>query len=949
MNKIKKGMGSVKLRIIDVTEYSKLYNPFEFHVEEEDVLAAFRYADVNQDNAISFTDFTQSLMKVGVIKDDEEAKEMWCVLNPSKSSRGVNLVKFQQKLTEYPKELHNWLCRIISCNHLARQPFKTDPDPKSIKKILKDQRKLTWKERIDALHAVARLFARTNDTKKEFQGKFSSFLPRLLAHLKDPHALCVRASCVALTKIMMYKNGSMTKYIVKIMDGLTVNFSKKDLMITESSFGCFANLVRHVPDTKKYATLQHIRKLVTTKNVSIRCMGYKVAGICFERILGLRKARPSSWWAIAEDILEAGMKERSKIVQADAICLLYVFKNSPKHDDYVRKYIQYFAVPTKQAELVKNKMISGIQERMDEYHEEAAKQADALDVYSLISTEPEEEKDTDEKASPFAFVDDIMDDKPVMRDPLENRGLGTRLILHKISRDEETIREVYELYDIGQQIENTRTILASLKYLGISIGRGELTLILSEIKMILEDREDAFTVDKYAFFVKHCFGTLDVAWSTYLKQLDMDEVDIVDIANPKKVFSEKVEILRQLCDAKNKNLEKKCEVLGEIYSLFVTPELEDDEVLFEEMMEELNPIILTEIKENMHCTILCQEICLFVCRIAQFHISRFADYGGKYYNALFQIMGYGSNIVAHCCAKTCLVMASMVSFLNEPSAESMTTSLVRCTNSFDESDKNYWMYIEVVYKCLLAECLVNVPLTKDEHNYVREEVVHKIWSCMKNKVYQGVAKTMDDGGKVRALALNILAYMHSAEYLGLERREKDELTAEGWEEVQAKKELREWNTILRQDIEANETAPFNDLAMQHGWDNLQYYSHDFKQRNRLLEEWYDLELKSGNPIGIAAVTQLIKALNHMQYKASKTQTRPDNWDPNAPLPDRANTQKVQDTDTNGAADNIGLTPSADQAPPAEKKKKEGGPMSALAAHYLAQQRQQNQAARQVPQ
>ncbi len=52
------------------------------------------------------------------------------------------------------------------------------------------------------------------------------------------------------------------------MDALTINFKKTDRMVTESSFGCFANLVR-------YTTY------------------FKISYIYIERILGLKKARPS--------------------------------------------------------------------------------------------------------------------------------------------------------------------------------------------------------------------------------------------------------------------------------------------------------------------------------------------------------------------------------------------------------------------------------------------------------------------------------------------------------------------------------------------------------------------------------------------------------------------------------------------------------------------------------
>ena len=126
--------------------------------------------------------------------------------------------------------------------------------------------------------------------------------------------MVVRASCVAITKIMMYKNGSMTKYAVKIMEALTLNFKKQDPMVSESSFGCFANLVRHVPDNKKFATLHHIHKLVTFKDVNVRCYGWRIAAVTFERILGLKKARPTSWWQIAEQLFKAGKREKSKTV-----------------------------------------------------------------------------------------------------------------------------------------------------------------------------------------------------------------------------------------------------------------------------------------------------------------------------------------------------------------------------------------------------------------------------------------------------------------------------------------------------------------------------------------------------------------------------------------------------------------------------------------------------------
>ncbi len=108
--------------------------------------------------------------------------------------------------------------------------------------------------------------------------------------------------------------------------------------------------------------------------------------------------------------------------------------------------------------------------------------------------------------------------------------------------------------------------------------------------------------DKYAFFVKHCYATLDVAWKPYLSQNTQDLLENMDdefanIENPKKQFDNKIINLSNLCTNKSENesdLMKKCLILSEIYNLFVTPEVENDEILFEEMMEKLKKPILIQ-------------------------------------------------------------------------------------------------------------------------------------------------------------------------------------------------------------------------------------------------------------------------------------------------------------------------------------------------------------------
>merc|ERR1719295_678629 len=185
----------------------------------------------------------------------------------------------------------------------------------------------------------------------------------------------------------------------------------------------------------------------------------------------------------------------------------------------------------------------------------------------------------------------------------------------------------------------------------------------------------------------------------------------------------------------------------------------------------------------------------------------------------------------------------------------------------------------VVYRCLLASVMKNVPLVRDEH--IKQEVIEAIWNVMKEAVYREVAALSDrEDDSVHHICLNVVGYMHSAKYLQLlMQRDSNQLNQTGWNRVESVKAAKSWNDILRSDMDETETAPFNALALEHGWDDLRFYSTDFDDRNTLLEQWYELEQKSNNAIGMAAVGHLIKALNHSQYKAKKTQTKPPNYDP----------------------------------------------------------------------
>ncbi len=281
----------------------------------------------------------------------------------------------------------------------------------------------------------------------------------------------------------------------------------------------------------------------------------------------------------------------------------------------------------------------------------------------------------------------------------------------------------------------------------------------------------------------------------------------------------------------------------------MSPVVENDEVVFEEMMERVVPVLLGSIREGMHHVLWVQEICIVLCRIAQFHISRLAQYGEAFYEVLLQLVAFGGGIVGHCSSKTCLVIASMVQFLNVPDAKKMTLALLRAIDLVEPKAAKHAAFRAVVFRCLLASVIANVPLAKDEQ--IKEEVIEAIWSVMKGAVYHEVArpaaakKKETASSSVHEICLNVVAYMHSAKYLQpMMQRDGDELNQSGWNRVDAVKAARSWDDILRSDMDQTETAPFNALALEHGWDDLQFYSTDFDDRSTLLEQWYVDRLSS---------------------------------------------------------------------------------------------------------
>ena len=120
---------------------------------------------------------------------------------------------------------------------------------RQLKKILKDTRKLIWRQKIEAMYAITRGIARSV-TADQFKIKFAPMCKFWCVALKDTHPLVSRAATISLTKMTWYIKGGFTKFLKPILDACCDNLKKDSVIHAESTFGLFANIIKHVPDTK---------------------------------------------------------------------------------------------------------------------------------------------------------------------------------------------------------------------------------------------------------------------------------------------------------------------------------------------------------------------------------------------------------------------------------------------------------------------------------------------------------------------------------------------------------------------------------------------------------------------------------------------------------------------------------------------------------------------------
>lgn len=137
---------------------------------------------------------------------------------------------------------------------MLRQPYSTDKPIRQLKKVLKDTRKLIWRQKIEAMYALCRGLAR-QVSPDQFKIKFQPMCKFWCAALKDAHPLVARAATVALTKMTWYQKGGFTKFLKPLLEVLVDNFKRDSEIHGESSFGLFANIIKHVPDTKSLVSL----------------------------------------------------------------------------------------------------------------------------------------------------------------------------------------------------------------------------------------------------------------------------------------------------------------------------------------------------------------------------------------------------------------------------------------------------------------------------------------------------------------------------------------------------------------------------------------------------------------------------------------------------------------------------------------------------------------------
>ena len=283
----------------------------------------------------------------------------------------------------------------------------------------------------------------------------------------------------------------------------------------------------------------------------------------------------------------------------------------------------------------------------------------------------------------------------------------------------------------------------------------------------------------------------------------------------------------------------------------------------------------------------------------------------------------------------------------------MTTSLVAALDLVRADDVSAVAthYRHSVLQCLLASVMANVAQIRDTQ--IRVEVIVALWTAMRRAVYAGCSAG-------NAVALHIAGYAHSVSYLGLAKKDAELIAQFGGvgslaAKIASASQTGGWRRAAETAMGASmgrdeRSDKFKDMASEYGWDSLSFFSSHFADRNLLLEQWYELECRAKNVMGMAAVSQLIKALNHQKFRAKKSQHRPDGFvaarDAQSELDLEQITLKQQENLKKTRRQSV--QPSQSQSQTVEKnenggdKEEEAGNLNSLRAQLLARQRQQNQ-------
>lgn len=598
--------------------------------------------------------------------------------------------------------------------------------------------------------------------------------------------------------------------------------------------------------TLAFIQFQTLKKLVTSKQTRLQKYGWRLLNVQLERIVGLNKKRPDQWWGILDSMLEHGTGIKNNEVAEVAIISFLILEQSQFKKETVYKYRKHYPKTKRNVEDIRNEFFSEVEKHIQEYKDEAQKAVATLDMFSLLSETTDEEKDDQSENESVGSIDPYDD---------------VEFALHTVTV--QTVQGTYDTFNIKEKYGDLDVVNAALRYLGCSADRKQLVSLNEEINLVVDNC--AWTPEIFALFAKHVYGTLARPWSTYYESvriaadiLEVNRRDIMDVPymeDPKAYLKERIDGYKNLITNDVTSVKDKCKLIQEMYAPFGTPEVENDAMLFDALLELINPLFLEELKSGNY-SLVVSEVCITLARIVQYHVSRFEGFGAQYYEHLYRLMANDQSIVSfHACSQAAFIIGKLVEFLSEENAIKMTKKLVQCMG-YGDGNK----YQIEVMKTLVASVMVNVPIQKQDDD---QQKILKMWNECKKLIYDGLQSKYNEIKRYSAVCI---AYLYEIDYMNFKEIDNENIPNHVLSEIEEIVKNASWESIFDVKVETDDV-----LLREYGWNDLS--KQELIERKELLMKWHEMEIKSNNAVGMAAVVQLIKTITRATRDTNRVGTR----------------------------------------------------------------------------